>query len=109
MKKLVFPVLLFAGATAASLGCGCANDTPSEEVLAAATETATLKVEGMTCASCKVTVRTAARKVDGVAKVDVDVDAGTATVTYDPRRTDPKAIAEAITGAGYRATPAAGA
>ncbi|RME27912.1 MAG: heavy-metal-associated domain-containing protein [Deltaproteobacteria bacterium] len=70
----------------------------------AKTRTATLAIEGMTCASCSVTVRTAARKLDGLVSIEVDVDGGRATVQYDPDRLTPEQIAEQISSTGYKTT-----
>lgn len=67
-------------------------------------ETRTFAVDHMTCGMCLITVRRAMEGVAGVEAVEVDLDAQTATVTYDPARTAPAAIAEASTNAGYPAT-----
>lgn len=40
----------------------------------AATQTVTLSVHGMTCASCPITVKHALSKVEGVSKTDVSFD-----------------------------------
>ncbi len=71
---------------------------------AALTKQARFKVEGMTCASCNVTVKVAAEKVDGVSKAGASHEKKSAWAVYDPAKTNPKAIAEAITAAGYPAT-----
>ena len=69
-------------------------------------ETCVVNVEGMTCAGCAVAVKMAAGKVDGVINVDVSLEEKRAHVTYDPAKTTPSAIAEAITaGAGFEADP----
>lgn len=64
----------------------------------------TLKVEGMTCSGCAGSAASAAKSVPGVSSADVDWKAGTAVVHYQPETTDPEAIADAITKAGYRAS-----
>jgi len=64
-----------------------------------ATQTCTLKVSGMTCASCDVAGRLAAKSVPGVKTVNVDYPKARADVTYDPSKTSPQAIADAITKA----------
>jgi len=103
MKKLIAPALLFGAIYVATIACGCGAQEPSAEVLAAATQTATFKVEGMTCASCSVTVRTAVGRLEGIGTVDVDVAAGTATVGFDPHKTTAADIAAAISHSGYAA------
>lgn len=60
-------------------------------------------VPDMTCALCPLTVKTAMSGVDGVQSVDVDFDTRSATVIFDPARTDAAAIAEASAQAGYPA------
>ncbi len=72
----------------------------------AATQTTTFTVENMTCALCPVTVRTAMERVEGVQSVEVDFDAKTATVVFDPSVTTAEAISAASTNAGYPAHPA---
>jgi Cu+-exporting ATPase len=67
--------------------------------------TATLDVGGMTCASCVSHVRRAAGAVPGVESCDVNLARGNATVRFSPDQTDPKSISEAITAAGYPAAP----
>lgn len=69
----------------------------------AAIETRIFAVENMTCALCPVTVRLAIAGVEGVHSVEVDFDAKTATVVFDPGLTTADAIAAASTNAGYPA------
>jgi mercuric ion binding protein len=72
--------------------------------LAAEPQTVTLAVEHMTCAACPVTVRTALSHVTGVSASTVDMKTHTATVTFDPTRTTPDALAKAVSDAGCPAT-----
>ena len=67
-------------------------------------KTVTLEVQGMTCAACPITVKKALKKVPGVAEVTVDYKAGTAEVSYDPRKVNPDELAKATTAAGYPTT-----
>jgi mercuric ion binding protein len=71
----------------------------------AAVQTTRLAVANMSCALCGPTVRIAASRVAGVSEITIDVDGGMATVTFEDTLTGPAAIAEAITSAGYPATP----
>lgn len=66
-------------------------------------QTATFDVPGMTCALCPVTVRKAMEAVEGVREVEVNFDARTATVVFDPSVTTIEAIAAASANAGYPA------
>jgi mercuric ion binding protein len=70
----------------------------------AATKTVTLSVPGMNCAACPITVKKALSKVPGVAKIDVDLDARQATVTFDDATTRVEALLRATREAGYPAT-----
>lgn len=60
-------------------------------------------VPDMTCALCPVTVKAAMSGVEGVKSVEVDFDARSATVIFDPALTDAATIAEASAQAGYPA------
>jgi len=75
----------------------------SGSTLAAEPRTVTLGVEHMTCAACPITVRTALSHVAGVSASTVDTKAHTATVTFDPTRTTPEALATAVSNAGFPA------
>lgn len=72
---------------------------------AAAERTLSFAVENMTCATCPYVVKTSMAAVPGVLEVEVSFEAKTATVTFDDAITDPEAIAEASTNAGYPARP----
>jgi mercuric ion binding protein len=72
-------------------------------VLAAEPRTVTLGVEHMTCAACPITVRKALSHVSGVTQSTVDMTAHTATVTFDPARTTPEALATSVSQAGFPA------
>ncbi len=61
-----------------------------------------LNIEGMTCGHCKKAVEDALGRVPGVTKVDVDLDAGKATVEGG----DLNALITAVSEEGYTATPA---
>jgi copper chaperone CopZ len=60
-----------------------------------------LTIEGMTCEHCVRAVRGRLEKTDGVKVGDVKV--GSATIEYDPKRTDLAHIEEAIADEGYTA------
>ncbi len=61
-----------------------------------------LAIEGMTCGHCKKAVENALGAVPGVTKVDVDLEAGSATIEGG----DVNALIAAVTEEGYTATPA---
>lgn len=62
----------------------------------------TLTVEGMSCAHCKARVEKALAAVPGVESVSVDLDSKKATV--NGKDLDLKALAHAVTEAGYAVT-----
>ncbi len=120
MKRVGVLVLAVASAglwllAARAHACPLCNDKGSRAAVAAdgAEDAAaggavcTLKVDGMTCGGCAGSVAGAAKAVSGVSSADVDWKAGTAVVRYRPETTDPQAIADAITKAGFRAAVAA--
>ena len=65
----------------------------------------TFAVDNMTCALCPYIVKSSMAAVPGVAKVDVSLQAKTATVTFDDTKTNSAAIATASMNAGYPAHP----
>jgi periplasmic mercuric ion binding protein len=71
---------------------------------AAEAQTATLDIPGMTCKFCPITVRKALSKVPGVIKAESDYATKTATVTFDPDKTDLSALTAATADAGYPST-----
>jgi P-type Cu+ transporter len=68
-------------------------------------EHTTLKLRGMSCASCANAVETAIWIVPGVEACTVNFGAEQATITYDPHQTDVAAIQQAVDTAGYSAQP----
>ncbi len=65
----------------------------------------TLKLGGMSCASCARTVETAIGRVPGVSECRVNFGAEQATVKYNPHITNPEEIQGAVAAAGYSAHP----
>jgi P-type Cu+ transporter len=68
-------------------------------------ENTTLKLQGMSCASCASTIETAIRSVPGVAQSNVNFAAEQANVIYDASQTDIATIQAAVESAGYTAQP----
>src|SRR5690606_31499926 len=62
-----------------------------------------VRVEGMSCASCVGRVEKAIRAVPGVADASVNLVTGRADVTLGEGQADPAAIARAVEQAGYAA------
>ena len=70
----------------------------------AATQTTTLSVPGMTCATCPITLKKALNKVEGVEKIEVNLEKKEALVTFDDAKTTVEALLEATKNAGYPST-----
>lgn len=64
------------------------------------------RVDGMRCQGCETTIEQAVAQLSGVQDIKADFAAGTATVSFDPARTDPREIIEAIDSQGYQCSPA---
>lgn len=71
----------------------------------AASQSAVLDVQNMTCSLCTVTVKKALQNVPGVEDAKIDVEHKTATVKYDSAKTNTAALVKATTAAGYPSTP----
>ncbi|MFJ6674877.1 heavy-metal-associated domain-containing protein [Actinosynnema sp. NPDC091369] len=71
------------------------NGAPSDQEQQAGLE---FVVKGMTCEGCAATVTNAARRVSGVTRVRLDLDAATLRVVGSA---DVEAITAAVEGAGY--------
>jgi len=73
-------------------------------VNAAESKTVILNVPGMTCKFCPITIRKALKKLPGVTDAKADYDTKTATVTFDPDKTNVEALTKATANAGYPST-----
>lgn len=76
---------------------------PAAAQAVAAEQTVAFAVDNMTCALCPITVKRAMEGVEGVHAVEIDFEAGTATVVFDTAVTNADAIATASANAGYPA------
>ncbi|MBI3016154.1 MAG: copper-translocating P-type ATPase [Candidatus Tectomicrobia bacterium] len=70
-----------------------------------ATKSVTLRVEGMSCASCVATIEGAVGNTPGVSKASVNLAAGKLQVAYDPSRVGIQEIAGSVAGVGYEVVP----
>ena len=106
-RILVNGMALMALAIALGLSGIPHSDAAAEtaSVEAAEVRTASFAVENMTCALCPVTVKAAMEGVDGVQSVEIDFEAKTAVVRFDPSVTTADEIAAASANAGYPAAP----
>jgi mercuric ion binding protein len=84
---MLFPLLLLAASA-------YAKDVKAE-----------IKVSGMTCGACSVSVKSALTKVKGVKSAEVSYEKGLATVVYDDEQTNDQQLREAINRTGFKAEP----
>lgn len=61
-------------------------------------------VQGMTCATCSITLKTAVKKLKGIHGVTASVEKKTAEVQFNSKETDEVQIKKAIDDIGYKAT-----
>lgn len=69
----------------------------------AADQTAKFKVTGMYCDACQTKIQHALSKTDGVKNANVDLNSGSATVTFDDAKVKPDQIIKIIEKEGYKA------
>ena len=104
-------ILTFGIASALLMGCkdagskptaaGTETKTEKKVVVAAKPETASFKIEGMTCAiGCAKTIEEKLSKMDGVQKVTVDFDTKQATVDFDATVLNPEKLTKAVESIG---------
>ena len=59
-----------------------------------------LKIEGMSCQHCVMSVKKAVENIKGVASAEISI--GNAKVTFDGSKTNKNEIAKAVEDAGYK-------
>ncbi len=67
-------------------------------------ETTTIKIEGMSCGGCTASVTKVLTETSGVAKAEVQLSPGQATVEFDPAVVTRAALCAAIDDAGFEAS-----
>ncbi len=77
------------------------NDSKTLEV-SATDKAVEIHTSGMTCTGCENTIKSKVKKVEGVKDVMADFKSNTVKTSFDPAKTNPDAIKEAITSAGYK-------
>lgn len=71
---------------------------------AAESKTVTLDIPSMTCGICPITIREALKKVKGVTEAKTNFSTRTATVTFDPDKTNIESLTKATANSGYPST-----
>lgn len=64
-------------------------------------KTIQLKITGMKCGGCVAAVQQALQRVPGVSKVEVDLSAGSAMISYDAEKPALDALLSAVKKAGF--------
>lgn len=64
-----------------------------------------MTVSGMSCTGCEQRIATVLGRLDGVAHVEADHQAGTVAVDYDAATVDEATIARRLADAGYERVP----
>ncbi len=87
---------------------GCSEkktDAPKAQAEATAgpTKVVALEVDGMTCNSCEVALKTTLKKLDGVKAVEANYKENRAVVTVNPEKVADEQIVAAISKLGYTA------
>jgi copper chaperone len=80
---------------------GASSSATSSEV-----QLATLTIEGMVCQGCAEAAKQTLEGVAGVVSAQTDFQLGTATIAFDPSKTNVDALAAAIEGVDQDAAPA---
>lgn len=91
------------GPAAAAVG----GAAPAASRLGPTAASLTVSVEGVSCASCTLSIRRALKKVEGVQKVEAGSASNTVVITYDAVAVKPEQIVQTIDGLGYKATAVA--
>ena len=94
-------VLAFAGLNIPSYAF--AGSAPATPIANADLRRVVIRVEGIWCVACEIPVRHTLKRIDGVASVQVSGAGKTATVDYDPAKTNPAQLVAAINSTGYQA------
>lgn len=77
-------------------------DAPARGSTPPATMRFDMPVDGMSCGSCAVRIEKALAEQTGVDTAAVNFATARATLTFDPRRTNPATLADVVRGLGYR-------
>ncbi|MBS1493288.1 MAG: cation transporter [Bacteroidetes bacterium] len=103
IKNILFVLLavaFLAGCNKAKNDSTAENKSPDTKAVG---EVVKINLPTMQCATCKKTIETAMKKVDGVNSINVSVKDKIATIDYDKNKTNQDKIENEITLIGYDA------
>ena len=103
LALIVSPWLIAPSPGAATQQARAAVLVPKElsPATPASFQQAVLAVEGMTCATCPVTVRKALRRVEGVYSAEATLEPPQAVVRFDPAKVSIEKLTRATTDVGF--------
>lgn len=90
MKKIIFAMLVISSSGVFS---------------SAWAEKACFEVQGMTCATCPLTVKATVKKLKGIREVKASLEEKNTVVDFDSQKINATEIKKAIDGTGYKAVP----
>ncbi len=103
MKPLIISVVTLV---VLAIALTVSNPSTSSSEEGTDTKDVTLRVDGMTCKMCPLTIKTALKRVEGVVSADVGYKDKEAKVLYEKDKVTVDEIVKAIENAGsYKATP----
>lgn len=77
---------------------------PIASAFAGESQTAVMDLQNIQCYGCLNTVKKALQKVPGVEATKMDLEKKTATVKFDPAKTNTEALVQAMAKAGFPST-----
>ena len=99
MKQIILIVLLVLSIAA------CTSKAPKAKAAPVLVE-ANLKVEGMSCTDCELSIAKGVKQLPGIDSISANHLDSTAFVRFDPAKTDLPKISAAIEGRGYHVAKA---
>lgn len=105
-KSILTGVVLLTSALFIS-GCNQSTNERTDESLKPAADNlqvVTLDVDGMTCSGCEYNVKSALKKLNGVAEVEASFENAAAVVKYDPELVQIDKMIESVNSHGYKAS-----
>lgn len=101
LNKIIVALVILSGVAFVNLYVCCpTSSNASEGEISANTEEAVLKVEGMTCSVCSLTIKTALKKMDGVVDAEVNYKTIEVKVWYKEVEVNAGQMVKAIENVG---------
>ncbi len=103
MKKIV--VIFLISGLFINTSCNLTEQKTTKEIIIKKSDiiNKTVRVKGMTCVGCEVTLEENIAKIEGVVSVKASHTNEEASISYDSTKTTIKAIRNTIKEAGYQA------